>query len=168
MARNRQASFAKRKKEQLRQEKTAQKRARRSARADDRATGNSTFGRIDHDAGVDKPTDDEVQRAIEHAMNPGKRRKAIQGESTPTAKLFIGNVDHEVNEGEITELFKEAGFDVVTTRIGRDRATGESRGFAFIELASDRQAVEATMKLQGTMLSSRELRIQAADRRPSR
>lgn len=162
MARNRQASFAKRKKEQTRQEKAAQKRARRSTRAYDKKSGNSEFGEIETQSAIDKPSNEEVQRAIEHAMNPGKRRRAVAA-TQASGKLFIGNVDYETNEPAIEALFKEAGFDVVTARIGRDRATGESRGFAFIELADGHQAGEAIVKMQGATLAGRELRITPAD-----
>jgi len=73
MGRNRQASFAKRKKELKRQEKAREKEARRLQRQAAKAEGDSPFGDIDPSEAVTPPTDEEMQRAIEHAMNPGQR-----------------------------------------------------------------------------------------------
>jgi len=164
MGRNRQASFAKRKREQARQQRAAEKRARRKNRAADRSAGggNSMDDGLDAAPQFTKPTDDEVMRAVERAMNPGKMRSAARANDTSSAKLFVGNVDYRTSEDELRTLFVEAGFDVVTVSIGRDRTTGESRGFAFIELATPAQAGQARDKLDGASIAGRELRLSEA------
>ncbi len=166
MARNKQASFAKRKREQERQAKAAEKRARRKARAIDKAeNGGGGMMYADVSPQSDKPTDEEVMRAIERAMNPGKRLGRTSAvASSGSAKLFVGNVDYDTNEEELKALFVKAGFDVVTANVARDRATGQSRGFAFVELGSPAQAGEAISKMAGAEIHGRELRLSPADR----
>ena len=164
MARNRQASFAKRKREQARQEKASQKRGRRGQRAQAKKEGYS-HDQMDADVShFTKPTEDEVAQAVENAMNPGKAGRRSRSNEASTATLFVGNVDYDVEDQEIQAAFQDAGFDVQMVRIGRDRTTGVSRGFAFVELGSPVQAGEALDKMQGLTMRGRELRLSPAEK----
>lgn len=74
MSRNRQASFAKRKKEQQRQERKGEKAKRRAARATEEPAG----GEDEVLAGpqpIETMSAEETRIALEHAMNPGTRRE---------------------------------------------------------------------------------------------
>ncbi|MBW2529151.1 MAG: RNA-binding protein [Deltaproteobacteria bacterium] len=170
MGRNRSRSFIKRKKEQERQEKAAHKRARRRAR------GSSSGGTDDESLGdivpgpqpKDAPSQQEVQLAIERAMNP--RNKAARDSRTPSfgARLFVGNLAATVQEHEVCALFAKAGFEVSEAFMPRDRATGESRCIAFVELTNARDAKRAIEALDGASFHSQSLRVNAADQGRSR
>jgi RNA recognition motif-containing protein len=79
-----------------------------------------------------------------------------------TAKLFIGNLPYTVTEDEIEELLNQAGFvrvgeeeeeepqgeaGITSIRVVRDRDTGLSRGFGFVEMTSLEEAKEARARL---------------------
>lgn len=52
--------------------------------------------------------------------------------------------------------------------VGTDRETGRSRGFAFVEFASDQGAADAIRKFDGFEIDGRKIRVNAADERPRR
>ena len=163
MARNKNRSFTKRKKEQARQEKAAAKRAKRR----DRPSSGGEPGISHISAGPltkTRPSDDEVQLAIERAMNPGKAHAAKRAAGGGSSRLFVGNLDYGTEETELRQLFTDAGFEVTEASVMRDRMTGEPRGFAFVELAGPDEAERAIQQLHGMDLHGRELRVNAADR----
>jgi len=111
----------------------------------------------------DKATDEEVQRAIERAMNPGGERSEKKRGKPFGKRLFVGNLERATEEHELGAFFREAGFAVVEATLMLDRTTGESRGFAFVELEDAESAKKAIEDLSGTALHGRELRINLAD-----
>jgi len=164
MGRNKNQSFAKRKREQARQEKAAQKRAKRRARAAQTSDGQPGDPELEEIAAPrrERASEEEVRQAIERAMNPGGQHGGKR--SKPFGKrLFVGNLDNATVEHEIGAFFREAGFDVVEATLMLNRVTGESRGFAFVELADGDQAKRAITELSGTALHGSELRINLAD-----
>jgi RNA recognition motif-containing protein len=167
VARNKNQSFEKRKREQARQEKAAKKRAKRRARASTDSEGlpgdpdleDVMVGPQDKP----RPTEAEVQRAIELVMNPGKERASSKHSKPFGKRLFVGNIDRATEEHELGAFFRDAGFAVVSATLMLDRTSGESRGFAFVELEDADQAKRAMADLSGTALHGRELRINMAD-----
>ena len=111
-------------------------------------------------------TDDEIQAAIERAMNPGKHRARVarSGGATET-RLFVGNLDFAATEQDLKDLFSASGYNVIDARIVTDRATGESRGFAFVGLSAADDARQAITDLDGAQLNGRPLRINPADQK---
>jgi RNA recognition motif-containing protein len=63
-------------------------------------------------------------------------------------KIFIGNLKRSVNESDLEDLFDRNGFEIKSLLIRRDRFTGESRGFAFVDLPDD-QAERAILEMNG-------------------
>ena len=57
-------------------------------------------------------------------------------------KLYVGNLPYETTESDLQTLFAGAG-DVSTVNIVRDRATGQARGFAFVEMSDVEGATRA-------------------------
>jgi RNA recognition motif-containing protein len=51
-----------------------------------------------------------------------------------STKLYVGNLPYETSESDLQALFESAG-GVSTVTIVRDRATGQARGFAFVEMS---------------------------------
>ena len=65
------------------------------------------------------------------------------------------------------DLFSQAG-RVEEVRLPIDRATGQARGFAFVEMASSRDAQDAVKMFDGYMLEGRRLRVNLAEERAPR
>jgi len=78
---------------------------------------------------------------------------------------FVGNLSFSATEEELTTLFSEVG-PVVKARIGTDRETGRSRGFAFVEFANDEACAAAIQRLNGHEMGGRRLRVNDADDKP--
>ena len=63
-------------------------------------------------------------------------------------KLYVGNLPYDTSESDLQTLFEGSG-QVASVSIVRDRATGQARGFAFVEMgdvAAARQAISALDK----------------------
>ena len=76
-------------------------------------------------------------------------------------RLFVGNLDYSVNEGELREHFAPVG-QPSQVALPVDRDTGRPRGFAFVEFADASAATEAIRALDGTQLGGRALRVNEA------
>jgi len=80
-------------------------------------------------------------------------------------KLYVGNLAYEVTEDDLTASFSNAG-TCVSAKIIRDRYTNRSKGFGFVEMASEDEAQEAITKLNGVDLNGRKIMVNLA--RPER
>ncbi|MBS1810785.1 MAG: RNA-binding protein [Acidobacteria bacterium] len=78
-----------------------------------------------------------------------------------SAKLFIGNLAPEITSIQLQTLFSTAG-DVDSCRVITDRATGLSKGFAFIEMRSVDAASAATEKFNGHILQGKTMKVNEA------
>ena len=76
-------------------------------------------------------------------------------------KLYVGNLSFEVTEGDLKELFSEAG-TVESVNVITDRGSGRPKGFAFVEMSSDEEAKEAINKFNGHSLKDREIVVNEA------
>jgi len=81
-------------------------------------------------------------------------------------KLFVGNLPHEVTDNELSEFVSSAGFQAASAIVIRDKTTGQSRGFGFIELAEGEDMERAITGLNGQTLQGRRLTVNEA--RPPR
>ena len=77
-----------------------------------------------------------------------------------TQKMYVGNLSFQTTEGDLDNLFAQAG-EVESVRIITDRDTGRSRGFGFVEM-SDENAAKAVAQFNGTELDGRELTVNEA------
>jgi len=76
-------------------------------------------------------------------------------------KLYVGNLSFKATEDELRELFSQAG-EVTSVKIITDNYSGRSKGFGFIEMASDDEAQKAVTMLNGTNLMDRPLTVNEA------
>ena len=76
-------------------------------------------------------------------------------------KLYVGNLPFETAEQDLRALFAGAG-EVDTVNMVRDQATGQARGFAFIEMSSDEDAQNAITTLNNYQLGGRALTVNEA------
>ena len=76
-------------------------------------------------------------------------------------KLYVGNLSFETSDAELEELFGKAG-NVESVRVMRDMVTGRGRGFAFVEMASERDAQNAVSMFNQYSLHGRSLTVNEA------
>jgi RNA recognition motif-containing protein len=76
-------------------------------------------------------------------------------------KLYVGNLSFSTDEQEIEALFATVG-QVSSVSLVRDRTTGQSRGFAFVEMADDAQGKAACTALDQTEFAGRRLTVNEA------
>jgi RNA recognition motif-containing protein len=77
------------------------------------------------------------------------------------SKLYVGNLPYSATEEELSSMFGQAG-TVTSVAIIKDRETGRSKGFAFVEMASDADAQKAITMLNGQSMGGRDLRVSIA------
>jgi RNA recognition motif-containing protein len=82
-------------------------------------------------------------------------------------RLYVGNLSYDTSEDRLREVFSEHG-EVVDVALITDRYTGRSRGFAFVELATEEQAEEAINAMNGKTVDGRDLRVAEAKKREDR
>jgi RNA recognition motif-containing protein len=80
-------------------------------------------------------------------------------------RLYVGNIPYNTNDGELRALFSQNGRTVTDTKIVTDRETGQSRGFAFVEMSNADEAQAAINELNGAFMGGRAIRINEARER---
>ena len=79
-------------------------------------------------------------------------------------KLYVGNLAFGVNDKDLQELFAQAGV-CESTAVITDRETGQSRGFGFVEMASNDDAQKAIAQFNGQDLKGRAIKVNEAKAR---
>ena len=82
-------------------------------------------------------------------------------------KLYVGNLPYDTTEDDLRALFSQAG-SVTTVDLIKDRDTGRSKGFAFVEMGSQSEAEQAIKQFNGASLGNRELKVNIARPREER
>jgi len=82
-------------------------------------------------------------------------------------KLFVGNLSFSTSELELQDLFATCG-DVTDVNLIMDRATGKSRGFAFVTMATPEGSQSAISTLNGKNVNGRDLTVNEARPREDR
>lgn len=83
------------------------------------------------------------------------------------AKLYVGNLSYSMTEDELRTMFAEAG-SVTSVSLIKDRDSGQSKGFAFIEMSSQAEAEQAIKLFNGKSYDNRELKVNMARPREER
>jgi cold-inducible RNA-binding protein len=78
-----------------------------------------------------------------------------------TSKLYVGGIPYRTTEDEMRTIFEEAG-TVTSVSIISDRMTGRSRGFGFVEMASEEEAQAAIDRWDGKEFDGRMLSVSMA------
>jgi cold-inducible RNA-binding protein len=87
-----------------------------------------------------------------------------QGVTEVGKKLYVGNLAFAVTTKDLEELFAQAGV-CESVAVITDRATGQSRGFGFVEMGSDADAQKAIQQFDGHELKGRALKVNEARER---
>jgi RNA recognition motif-containing protein len=82
-------------------------------------------------------------------------------------KLYVGNLSFQTSNEELQELFASVG-TVESANVVEDRDTGRSRGFGFVEMASQAEGEAAIEQLNGKEVNGRELKVNEARPRENR
>lgn len=81
--------------------------------------------------------------------------------------IYVGNLPHRTTDEEIRAAFEEYG-TVTSAAMIRDKFTGDSRGFAFVEMPDKSEALEAIQGLNGQDFGGRTLTVNEARPREER
>jgi RNA recognition motif-containing protein len=76
-------------------------------------------------------------------------------------KLYVGNLSYSVDSHQLQDLFGQVG-TVGSANVIMDRDTGRSKGFGFIEMTEDKDAMAAIEKFNGTELDGRAMTVSEA------
>jgi RNA recognition motif-containing protein len=82
-------------------------------------------------------------------------------------KLYIGNLSYSTEEANIRKMFEAHG-EVVSINLITDKYTGQSKGFGFVEMATDEAAKAAMNALNGQQIDGRAIRVNEAFDKPRR
>ena len=77
-------------------------------------------------------------------------------------KLFVGSISWDANEDDLRKLFSTFG-ELKDVHIAKDRETGKSRGFAFINFSSLKDGQKAVKELDGTEFHGRKISVQESN-----
>ncbi len=83
------------------------------------------------------------------------------------SKLYVGNLPYSTTEDELRNLFSQAG-SVTSVAIIKDRDTGQSKGFAFVEMSNQVEAEKAISMFNGRSMGQREMKVSLARPREER
>lgn len=81
--------------------------------------------------------------------------------------IYVGNLSYKVTEDDLREAFEAFG-SVDSVNVITDKFTGESRGFAFVEMGDQEQAQAAIRELDGKDLKGRNITVNEARPRSER
>ena len=76
-------------------------------------------------------------------------------------KLYIGNLNYDVTGDQLAQLFAQAG-SVVSADVIKDRYSGRSKGFGFVEMASNEEAQKAIELFNGKDFQGRDMVVNIA------
>lgn len=82
-------------------------------------------------------------------------------------RLYVGNLSYALKSPDLEEVFRQIG-DVTSVKVVMDQETGRSKGFAFVEMATDDLGAQAIEQLNGKEVGGRALRVTEANPRPER
>jgi RNA recognition motif. (a.k.a. RRM, RBD, or RNP domain) len=104
-----------------------------------------------------------LRLVVEHPARARHQISCIRGmqELRMNTKLYVGNLPYETTESDLQTLFEGTG-QVSTVNIVRDRATGQARGFAFVEMSDTEGAQRAIAELDHHQIGGRSLTVNEA------
>lgn len=83
------------------------------------------------------------------------------------SKLYVGNLPYSTTENDLRDLFAQAG-TVTSVEIVKDRLSGQSKGFAFVQMGTSAEAEKAVTMFNDYSLNNRQLKVNPARPREDR
>ncbi len=84
----------------------------------------------------------------------------------PVMKIFVAGLPYDLDDAELMEIFEKFG-EVKSAKVAMDRETGKSRGFAFVDMPNQEEAMQAIENLNDISLGKKPMVVKAAEERPS-
>jgi len=81
--------------------------------------------------------------------------------------IYVGNLSYNTNEDDLKEIFSQHG-EVSSVKIITDKFSGQSKGFAFVEMPNQSEAEAAIKAVDGSSVGGRNLRVNEARPRTER
>jgi len=75
--------------------------------------------------------------------------------------IYIGNISYSMKEEELKSAFEKFGA-VTSVKMIVDRQSGRSKGFAFVEMENEEEAIGAIASLNNSQLDGRNIKVNAA------
>jgi RNA recognition motif-containing protein len=75
--------------------------------------------------------------------------------------IYVGNLNYEVNENDLTEVFEEYG-TVNSSKVITDKYSGRSKGFGFVTMENHDEANHAIRELNGAVYEHRDMVVNEA------
>jgi len=75
--------------------------------------------------------------------------------------LYVGNLSYKITDDDLQSNFSEAG-EIASSSIIKDKFTGQSKGFGFVEMKTEEGAAEAIKKFNGGMLDGKAITVNEA------
>ena len=75
--------------------------------------------------------------------------------------IYVGNLDFKVNENDLEDIFKEYG-TISSAKIITDKYSGKSKGFGFVTMEDESEALKAIKELNGASYENRDLIVNEA------
>ncbi|KAI7878220.1 RNA-binding domain-containing protein [Lichtheimia hyalospora FSU 10163] len=102
----------------------------------------------------------EIQRINEYELSRSDYTESASwhAQYKDTAWIFAGNLPFDLTEGDIICIFSQYG-EIMNIELIRDKSTGKSKGFAFLQYEDQRSTVLAVDNLGGSKVLDRTLRV---------
>lgn len=81
--------------------------------------------------------------------------------------IYVSNLGEKITDESLRAIFATHG-EVRSSKVIKDRFTGDSRGFAFIEMPNDNEAESAMSKIDGSVIDGRSIAVKEARPRPQK
>ena len=83
-------------------------------------------------------------------------------------RLYVGNLSYDTDDASLRAAFSADGRTVTDVHVMTDRETGRPRGFGFVEMSSNEEALAAISALDGSNLDGRDIKVNEAKERQPR
>ena len=77
------------------------------------------------------------------------------------SKIYVGNLSYSTTESDLRDLFSRAGY-VASVALIKDRDSGQSKGFAFVEMINQAETGKAISMFNGYNMGEHEMRVSIA------
>jgi len=101
------------------------------------------------------------QRAVLEILEDETEKAIVQNKKGTIINIYVGNLSRDITEDNLKEAFEAFG-EIASVSVIKDKFSGESRGFGFVEMPSKDEAQSAIDGLNGTDLKGQSLNVSEA------
>lgn len=82
-------------------------------------------------------------------------------------KIFVAGLPYDLDDAELEEIFEKFGV-IISAKVAMDKETGKSKGFGFVDMQNDEEALDAIESLNDISLGKKPLVVKKAEEGPPR